>query len=361
MQRPVSGRRKMVALGVFTVRLLAALLLVLLALPASTVDATSCPAPAPLKVMPIGDSLTVGQTDEASAPWQPEAWNGYRAQLWLDLRADGLDIDYVGDQQNGSSPLMDRDHEGHGGWSVAQVRDHVGGWVRDFEPDVILLQIGTPDMLTYPGQDNLTAAYWQLLVNIHQSDPDVWTLVSTIPPADGTLYTQPSAGTRADIFNAQLPAIVQGAAQAGYRVRLVNVGGRLPPSVLYDGIHPTAAGYQQLAEGWHAELLRLPVAPRMTGGFPAITWTALATAPTGYAVYDLDLNTNHYDLVMTVNGDTCTLLWPVAPSAGWHAAWVIAWNAQGWGQWSEGHVYCVACAATVARSPSPSPSPSPMH
>ena len=323
--------------------------------------ATACLAPAPVRVMPVGDSLTVGQTDEASAPWNPPLWNGYRAPLWTLLTGDGYAINFVGSQQNGDSQLPDRDHEGHGAWSVAQVRDGIGSWVQMYQPDVILLQIGTPDMLSYPGQDALTAAYWQLLVNIHEANPATWVLASTIPPADGTLYGQPGAGNRAILFNDTLPGIVQAARLNGHRAKLVNVGGSLSPSVLYDGIHPRKPGYDAAAAGWHAAVRAIapppwcvpqtpPAAPTMTaasGNPPAFTWTAPDQYVTGWALYDWGPGGTTYDLVevyraaSVCSGAACSVVVPTSLAAGQHGVWVIGWNEMGWGQWSEAYLYTI--------------------
>jgi hypothetical protein len=103
-----------------------------------------------------------------------------------------------------------------------------------------------------------------------------------------------------------------------------------------------------------------------------IHWTDVGGALDGYAVYDAIYNadgTISYDLIRTVDGHnpcsggTCSMPWPQPPAPGWHQAWVIAWNASGWGSWSDGYTYCAGCISQVASQararPSPSPSPSP--
>src|SRR5215208_7092891 len=98
---------------------------------------SSCPAgDGPIRIMPLGDSLT----DGFNVP------GGYRIELWSRLAAEGLCIDFVGSLANGPSTLPDRDHEGHSGWRIDQVSDAVVPWLQRSRPHVVLLLIGTNDV-----------------------------------------------------------------------------------------------------------------------------------------------------------------------------------------------------------------------
>jgi hypothetical protein len=77
----------------------------------------------PLKVMPWGDSTTMGQTWEdgdellTTDAWIA-SWVGYRQPLKSELEADGYSIDFVGRHSNGCQAFADCQHEGSGGYSI---------------------------------------------------------------------------------------------------------------------------------------------------------------------------------------------------------------------------------------------------
>jgi len=112
---------------------------------AAASDALPLPAPVAgpgghvLRIMPLGTSSTVGIGSPATA--------GYRGPLEELLTRDGIAFDMVGSQRQGPPWLPDPDHEGHSGWVLPQMQPLVTGWVRAARPDVILLHVGTNDLL----------------------------------------------------------------------------------------------------------------------------------------------------------------------------------------------------------------------
>ena len=65
----------------------------------------------PLRVMPLGDSITWGVGSSTG--------NGYRGPLWNRLAADGHPLDFVGTVRGGS--MSDPDNEGHSGYRIDQI------------------------------------------------------------------------------------------------------------------------------------------------------------------------------------------------------------------------------------------------
>src|SRR5688572_29534213 len=57
-----------------------------------------------LRVWPLGDSITEGVE------------GGYRNQLYRLLRAENIDVDYVGTLHDDSTKIGDKQHEGHPGF-----------------------------------------------------------------------------------------------------------------------------------------------------------------------------------------------------------------------------------------------------
>ncbi len=57
------------------------------------------------------------------------------------LKDEGVDVIFVGSE--GSD---EKKHEGHSGWSIGALEDKTVGYITDFGPDVVLLQIGVNNM-----------------------------------------------------------------------------------------------------------------------------------------------------------------------------------------------------------------------
>ncbi len=119
IKRPtVARRRDACAERSVCIALMLALCLVMAA-PFSTVAALSSgnALAAPLKIMPLGDSITDGY----NVP------GGYRAELWRLLDVAGTHVNFVVSLQSGPSGLPDKDHEGHSGWCISPLLSSVPG------------------------------------------------------------------------------------------------------------------------------------------------------------------------------------------------------------------------------------------
>lgn len=196
-------------------------------------------APRPLRIMPLGDSITHG----GKVP------GGYRIALWQHLVEAGVPADLVGSQANGPASLGDHDHEGHPGWRIDEIDAHIEAWLRADRPRTVLLHIGTNDIshgyhvATAPRR--LTA----LLDRITTTLPGVRVYVATLIPI---AYAQDEVRR----FNQQLPGIVREQTAKGRDVVLVDMASALTTADLADGVHPTAEGYALMADTWWAALRR---------------------------------------------------------------------------------------------------------
>ncbi len=190
--------------------------------------------PLPLRVMPLGDSITHGL----------QYPGGYRRQLWRLALAAGTPISFVGSQRDASTYLLDPDHEGHPGWQIQQLDQHVSSWLRIYRPHVILLHIGTNNFWQKGELPELAPRRLaQLIDRIITTAPNARLYVATLIPSG-----QGDAKVRR--FNAAVPAIVADRAEQGARIALVDQHAALTSADLIDGIHPTRQGYAKMAACW---------------------------------------------------------------------------------------------------------------
>ncbi len=220
----------------------------------------------PLRIMPLGDSITEGQIDRDTPTFLQE---GYRIGLWNRLIEFGLPFDFVGTQSSGTDNLPDKDHEGHSGFSTNQLTfgktndpdSGIDNWIPPTNPNMILLMIGTNNSGNTP--EDMLADLDELINQIiNQNNFTGELLVSTIPPLDPAGRFEERIPT-VEAYNAGIPTLVNSYIQQGNNVSfvdMVNVANGLtiedinePPND--PGIHPTPEGYEKIADFWFNAIL----------------------------------------------------------------------------------------------------------
>jgi len=199
-----------------------------------------------LDIMPLGDSITYGVIHGANTES-----GGYRTELWKNLGADGLNINFVGSLTSGPSTLGDKNHEGHRGYRIDQIAASINTWLDAHKPEAVLLMIGTNDILQDYALGSAPERLSALIDQITTRMPNAQVLVATIPPSSKSS----SDAQQVVAFNAALPGMVDSKVAEGKKVSLVNIFDALRPKDLADTIHPTAEGYRKIANTWHDPLL----------------------------------------------------------------------------------------------------------
>jgi lysophospholipase L1-like esterase len=217
----------------------------------------STPNP-PLKIMPLGDSLTRGTIE----PNDTTDSGGYRTELCPKFMADGLEVEFVGSQSNGPDSLGNKAHEGHPGWRIRGIADSVNKWLSTSEPDIILLMIGTNDTKRYSVW-RMSYELSALIDKITAHSPRVQLLVASIPPIHPA--KQPAKRVkRGVIFNKAIPTIVKSKVAQGKKVHFVDMKNltvndltsSLSPD-LDNGLHLNPQGYSKLADLWHDAVFKV--------------------------------------------------------------------------------------------------------
>ncbi|HTJ34138.1 MAG TPA: GDSL-type esterase/lipase family protein [Dactylosporangium sp.] len=253
--------------------LLAAVLLPVLP-PALDRPAGAAVATRPIRIMPLGDSITYGVGSPTGSSYRAALWNRLAVQA-------GYAIDFVGSQRSGALP--DTDNEGHSGWRIDEIAANVDGWLATYQPDVVLLHIGTNDMNQNYDVGNAPARLAALVDRILAGRPAATVLVAKIVPA-----LDPAIQARINAFNAAVPPALAGKA----RTRLIDLSG-LASSDLNDTLHPNDAGYAKMAVRWYTGLEPVLGDGRdwplfgtsFETGDPAPTWLDSAGASVGVGGY----------------------------------------------------------------------------
>lgn len=202
---------------------------------------------APVRIMPVGDSVT--ETNAGYASW--------RYWLWQDLRDLDYDVDFVGSQNGvfGGPPLypdFDADHEAHSGWQTAEMAAAVAGFAAVEDPAIALVHMGNTDLVHAVPVTSALLNLGTIAEQLRAVNPAIAIVVAQIvPTTDGvqSLATVP-------IYNANVPALAAALDRPASRVFVVDQYTGFDPALdSYDGFHPSQSGEQKISARWQQPLL----------------------------------------------------------------------------------------------------------
>jgi hypothetical protein len=207
----------------------------------------AAPAVAPVRIMPLGDSIT----------GSPGCW---RSELWNRLRSSGhSNIDFVGTlSQQGCPQAFDGDNEGHGGELVTNVADQnlLPARLSATRPDIVVMHFGTNDVWSSIAPDRVLTAYTKLVTQMRASKPNMKILVAQILPMNPANCTG-CAGRVVDL-DARIPGWARATSTSRSPVTVVDQWtGFNTSGDTYDGVHPSASGNTNIAARWYPALAAL--------------------------------------------------------------------------------------------------------
>jgi len=313
--------------------------------------------PQPYRIMPVGDSITAGYTDNPT--WKVAFQFGYRSGLFELLNSNGIPFQFVGNSPepwNGlyglpsNKPLPDLrtvaqdQHEGYGGKDTDYVAQNIVAWLAADRPDMILLMIGINDIsMGQTGQPTtVQVALSNIVQTIVTNRPNTHVIVAQITPY--ATYTSALFEYNDYIRNVLVPAF---AAQDRhvttvdqYSNFVTDPAGLTIDAALYsNGInHPGATGYARMAQTWFNGIQAvLSGGPTVTIKSPAstqeanpgtiLTLNATSTAGSGGNAVRMQFLVNGV-LQSDSTSNSLTTTWQV-PVKGAHRLTVRAFDTNG--------------------------------
>ena len=197
----------------------------------------------PIRIMPLGDSITYGVD-------KPESeLSSYRNDLWYQLEDAEYSVDFVGSGSAGESitPAFDTDNEGHPWWTSYEIADKVYNFLADNQADIVLLHIGTNDHDDSPaGVEDILNEIDLYEANYHHPIEVILALIINRQTHDQTISD----------FNNNLINMANSRIANGDKITIVDMeyDAGFTTSDYADDVHPNNTGYEKMATVWYSVL-----------------------------------------------------------------------------------------------------------
>ncbi len=199
-----------------------------------------------IRVLPVGDSIT-REGDSR--------FDSYRRDLWKTLVANGYNnLDFVGGGDfTGPNNDYDTGHEGHGGWRADQIADNITRYAQTYNPDVVLLHIGTNDANQRQSVSSTLDDIGRIIDRLRSHNPNIAVLLAKNIPSSPNRSVVEAAAVQA--LGDAIPGFAQSKNRSGSPVIMVDQrSGFDPETDTYDGLHPDDSGQAKMAARWFSAL-----------------------------------------------------------------------------------------------------------
>jgi lysophospholipase L1-like esterase len=145
---------------------------------------------------------------------------------------------------------FDQNHEGHVAMRADQVLAQAAGWVSNANPDIVLLHIGTNDIMLGQAVSGVLSEVGQIIDAIRSVKPNIKIIVAQILPVDGF-------DAEVAAYNSGLATLVASKTSGTSPVRLADMFSGFGSNDKYDGVHPNDTGESKMADRWYDVLATL--------------------------------------------------------------------------------------------------------
>jgi lysophospholipase L1-like esterase len=255
--------------------------------------ATSASA-APLRIMPLGDSITAGYVDNYT--WKTPFTFGYRGRLYMLLTKAGYKVQFVGaspepfDGQLGVPKkvvgpdlrrLKQDFHRGYGGTvfsdlanGMPKTQGGLAAWLKADNPDIVLLMMGINNIARFGNTGNPTDVENQLqsmVQTIVDTKPKARVIVAQIAPYQTGVNTDSVGQYNKFIKDTLVPHF----AGLGKHVTTVDQysnfltpDGKVDANLYANIAHPNPTGYERMAKSWFQAIREIAPPPTPTRRSP---------------------------------------------------------------------------------------------
>ena len=192
-----------------------------------------------VRVLPVGDSITDGQVGR----------NSYRYFLYRRLIDAGYGVDFVGgrirnDVGDPANFDYDQNHEGHSGWRADNILENIVNWVQSYNPEIVLLHIGTNDIWRGDTVASTVAEVAGIIDAIRGVNSNIKIVLAQIIPL---VNYEAQIAT----FNADLATMAAGKVSDGANVSVVDMFTNFSINDdTFDGVHPNNSGAGKMSDRW---------------------------------------------------------------------------------------------------------------
>lgn len=209
----------------------------------------------PTKILPLGASITAGGYNINHNEWH--VGGGWRQPLWKSLNQDGFNIDFVGSLADGPADFIDREHEGHSGWRVDEISAISDSVMQKYQPDLVMMIIGTNDVVQNFDLERADQRYEVLLQKVlNGMGPNGYVLAGSLITTNNLIFN-----SRLKKYNLAIQKVVNKYQRTNPRLIWVDMYSRsqigMTTKDLTDGVHPTELGYQKMANVWYEDVSKL--------------------------------------------------------------------------------------------------------
>ncbi len=211
----------------------------------------------PVKIMPLGDSLTQGGDHNGCG--------AYRKPLGEMLDEAGLTYQFVGAHNWSKDNITNGQvmQSGYGGIQVLGLDKKLPD-MKDCDPDIVLLMVGRNDNTNgITGETFTKFLYERIIAELYKMFPDVTVYVGSVPPArrkvDGVGIEELSNASNDKSQGVTYEATKQMVAErkaAGDKIEFVDMSAEASGMTWEDfdaddTVHPLMSGYEKIATQWY--------------------------------------------------------------------------------------------------------------
>lgn len=196
-----------------------------------------------LNVLPLGDSITVGQFGSGFTP------GAYRSRLESAVLNRGSGIRFRGPWSNNAAPgQVSTQHAGFSGHTIGEIRNRLPS-IRShvLASDLCLLLAGTNDVNRDRGAYDALTDLEGLIYDLIDIKPNLRVVVGTVPPRRDQSRSQVLRE-----INFGIPVLVNNLRKKGMEIGLAYTAETFTnlQTQMVDNLHPSAAGYDQMYQAW---------------------------------------------------------------------------------------------------------------